>query len=202
MAQTEVISGHPAQTGRASRLFGKYIVNYRLQFKFSLIVFAFLAVAALTTWLMGHFAVDRMITTGVVTDDQAVASLKMINTMVGQTSILALAILFGLALFFSHFVAGPLYRFERVFEQMEAGDLSAVVRLRKHDELKDTADVLNRALMGLRKHVRVERESLAVSLEKVKKFAARLRESGKNEDATELEQILAEFQNKPPHLKI
>ncbi|MHB8766019.1 MAG: hypothetical protein ACYDA8_17015 [Deferrisomatales bacterium] len=48
------------------------------------------------------------------------------------------------ALFLSHRVAGPLYRFERSLEQLIAGDLKSRLVLRDRDEGKEVAELLNR----------------------------------------------------------
>lgn len=202
MPENHSVSTSAASKGPVSRIFGQYIIKHRFQFKFSLIVFVFLAVAGLATWLMGHYAVNQLIKSGVVQGEHAITNLKMVNTMVGQISLLMLAVLFGLSLFFSHFVAGPIYRFEKVFEAMEQGDLSMIVRLRKRDELKDTAELFNRALSGLRKRLRLEREEINVVGQKVKKIAEKLREAGRNAEADELLSASNELTNKTPHVKI
>jgi methyl-accepting chemotaxis protein len=47
------------------------------------------------------------------------------------------------ALFLSHRVAGPFFRFEKTLEKMTAGDLSERIRLRKNDEGKVLAEKIN-----------------------------------------------------------
>lgn len=198
--------GQPVQPayrrGRVSRFFGRYIIKNRLQFKFSGIVFLFLAIAAFTIWVQGNYIIKHMIQTGVVTSEEAISYLTMLNQNIFYSSILAVAIVFGLALFFSHFVAGPLYRFEKIFEQMRDGDLTGIARLRKHDELKDTAEILNQALSSLRNKVRAERDALSDSLQKIKAVAADERQAGRTEAADSLDQIVSAIQNNPPQLKI
>jgi len=51
----------------------------------------------------------------------------------------------GLIIFtlLSHRIAGPLYRFEKVLEQVEAGDLTTRVKLRGTDQIIDVEKALN-----------------------------------------------------------
>ena len=71
------------------------------------------------------------------------------------TIIMALAIgivlAFGMALFFPHRIAGPLYRIERdLKERVGEGDLSIKFGVRKGDEVGELADALNVMLEKLK----------------------------------------------------
>jgi methyl-accepting chemotaxis protein len=65
----------------------------------------------------------------------------------------ALLLVLGLLAFHSvivsHRIAGPLYRFERIWTAMAAGDLSVRARLRKSDYLKREAAVMNEMIAAL-----------------------------------------------------
>lgn len=201
MGQDQVISSEAPRRQRP-RFLGQYIIKSRFQFKFAIIIFTFLAVAALTIWLEGNYVIKSLIDRGVVTDDMAVNQLNILNKMIFYTSVLALAVTFGLSLFFSHFVAGPIYRFESIFKQMKTGDMTAVVHLRKHDELKDTAELFNHALVSLRQMIRKERAGLGVALTSIRKVVEELKAAGKEDQASKLEEILFELHNNPPEIKI
>lgn len=62
-------------------------------------------------------------------------------------------------IFLSHKIAGPLFRFQRIFETVAQGDLSTRCHLRKFDEAKAVAGTLNQAL-----------ESLDLSISRMKKI--------------------------------
>lgn len=51
--------------------------------------------------------------------------------------------------FLSHQIAGPLYRFHRVLEELAAKDLRTRVHLRKHDEAKKLAQGFNKTVSEL-----------------------------------------------------
>ncbi len=60
-----------------------------------------------------------------------------------------------LTIFFSHRVAGPAYRFERVLREVVAGRYTTTVTLRRSDELQPLAEALNAALLATRKRLQV-----------------------------------------------
>lgn len=189
-------------TQRKSRIFGQYIVKTRFQFKFGVMIFVFLSLASLLIWLEGHVAVNNMINNGMVTGEDAIQQLKLLNGIVARTSVLAVAITFGLALFFSHFIAGPIYRFEKTLEQMREGNLNIHVRLRKNDELQEVADTFNQALASLRNKVKHDRDKLYAALDSAKEVASRLRQAGRNQEAEEIERLVEDAKNAPPQIQI
>src|SRR5207244_375067 len=83
----------------------------------------------------------------------------------GQLSVFALALVFALSLVFSHFIAGPIYRFEKTVEAMRDGDLTIVVRLRPRDEFKELAGLFNEMLASLRLSLQTERDVVDAVLE-------------------------------------
>ncbi len=58
-----------------------------------------------------------------------------------------------LTIFFSHKVAGPVYRFEKVCHNMIEGNYTDTIRLRKGDEMQNLAKLLNEV-------IRINRERL------------------------------------------
>ncbi len=54
----------------------------------------------------------------------------------------------------SHRVAGPLYRFRKVYGAVMGGDLSGIVRLRENDYLREDAELLSEMIDSLRSRVR------------------------------------------------
>ncbi len=64
-----------------------------------------------------------------------------------------------IVLYRSHKIAGPLYRFCRVFEKIGEGDLDEMIQLRKNDELASVADSIQFMIEQLQKQ-RLERQQL------------------------------------------
>ncbi len=90
------------------------------------------------------------------------------------TIVLTLLILH--AIFFSHKIAGPLYRFRKVFQAIGDGNLGTPVVIRQDDYLHKETELLNQMVMSLQERVlmakghyaevQVELEDLKAALER------------------------------------
>ena len=60
----------------------------------------------------------------------------------------------------SHRVAGPLYRFRRVFEAVAGGDLRVSARVRRGDYLTLESDALEAMLGSLREHIGAAQQAI------------------------------------------
>jgi nitrogen fixation/metabolism regulation signal transduction histidine kinase len=58
-----------------------------------------------------------------------------------------------LTIFFSHKLAGPIYRFERMYSTQIEGDYTGSIRLRKGDEMQNLASLYNEATELTRKRL-------------------------------------------------
>lgn len=101
-----------------------------------------------------------------------------------------------LSLYYSHRIAGPLYRLEKDISQMIKGsDLTQTFKLRKHDELKELAAALNKLTMQIREQF-VYEEGFRDNLRRViEEIVLHLREkrdfnqSDRDKVITELEKL-------------
>jgi len=202
MPDQNVIANKGTQPGKRPRFLGQFIIKKWFQFKFSLIIFALMAISAFILWIEGHLLVDRMIQSGLIVGEEAIENLKILNKVVAQTSVLTLAIAFFLSMYLTHYVAGPVYRFERVLEEMRGGNLVIPVKVRKHDEFKEVADAFNLTLASLRNKLGKDRHAVEAALEKFQKVAEKLRKDGKIQEASEIEHIIVDLKNTPPQIKI
>lgn len=78
--------------------------------------------------------------------------------------------------FFSHRIAGPLYRFRRIFQSVAGGDLTVRTSIRKHDYLHAEAQCLGEMVNALREKIsRIEAHhaDMTPQLERLKAAAAR-----------------------------
>jgi HAMP domain-containing protein len=76
---------------------------------------------------------------------------EMLPTILGIFGVGLLLVILQIALltiFFSHRIAGPVFRFERILREVAEGRYSATVSLRRTDELQDLADALNSAIQA------------------------------------------------------
>ena len=79
-----------------------------------------------------------------------------------------LPIALAATLFLSHTVAGPLVRIKRYLRLMARGDFElAPLELRRFDELKDVADLINQIISGLTPRLQERRQLLKSLQEKL-----------------------------------
>lgn len=110
--------------------------------------------------------------------------------------IIGIVIAFGMAIFFPHRIAGPLYRMERELkEKVGEGDLTVRFSVRNGDEVGELADALNIMVEKLRLRlgrIKTASDELAVCSNNVNKGDAHLK---KILDAQKrLEDAIKEFQ--------
>ncbi len=182
-----------------SRILGQYIVKYGFQFKFSLIFLGIIGAACFLIWMEGSMAIERMLASGAVTNEDVIAQLRLISTIMGKTSLLVGAVAFGLALILSHYIAGPVYRFEKTFEEMRNGNLGMYVRLRKKDAFHETADLFNQALTSLRNKLQKERETNVAALHQSAQILA---DSGQAKESEIIRKLADEMQKNPVFIKL
>ncbi|MDI6756682.1 MAG: methyl-accepting chemotaxis protein [Endomicrobiia bacterium] len=65
------------------------------------------------------------------------------------------------ALYLTHKIAGPLYRFQKSMEAVGRGDLTHTVKIRKGDELKDIEISFNEMIKNLREKILAGEKLLA-----------------------------------------
>ncbi len=109
-------------------------------------------------------------------------------------------------IFFTHRIAGPLYRFRRIFQSVASGDLTVRTSIRKSDYLHVEAQCLGDMVSALREKIgRIEayHANMAPQLERLKAAAARgaLREVEQEADrlrtsVEQLAQAMEPFQTK------
>ncbi|MBN2453143.1 MAG: methyl-accepting chemotaxis protein [Candidatus Omnitrophica bacterium] len=76
-------------------------------------------------------------------------ALKAVNRSLLPKLIILAALIFIAGIFISHKIAGPMYRIERSAEAIRDGDLSVSFRVRKGDEMKETAIMLENMVDSL-----------------------------------------------------
>ena len=95
-------------------------------------------------------------------------------------------------LYFSHKLAGPIYRFKLELQRIAEGRGWRTIRLRRGDDFQDVADVLNRAL----EHVQSTESLLRQQLEQAEHRLQELRQALRDHpnDRERLERILSRLE--------
>ena len=100
-----------------------------------------------------------------------------------------------LTLWISNRLAGPLFRMERVVQQVGKGDFTPSLQLRRDDELLETAEYINAMIHSLEDYVHRDR-NLAIRIStKLKDLAQRLQERqiSSGETVTAINDLLPEL---------
>lgn len=104
------------------------------------IIFYMVANRDLTdSYLMAHLTIRNML-------EILAPSLVLIN-LVGLIASVFLAVLF------THRIAGPVFRLCKILDQIGQGDLTSVVKFRKHDELTELDDAATAMILNLRRRI-------------------------------------------------
>jgi methyl-accepting chemotaxis protein len=96
-------------------------------------------------------------------------------------------------LYFSHKLAGPIYRFKLELQRIADGRGWRTIRLRKGDDFQDVADVLNRALEHVQGTENLLRQQLEHSEHRLQELRQVLRDHPN--DRERLEQILSKLES-------
>lgn len=127
-------------------------VKRSLQTRYIAIVFVSLLIAGVIVAWDLYYTFGRLLLA-----DATAPSLYPLFQQVHRLMVLKLGIFVVIAVvisfFISHKFAGPVYRFEKVAEQVGNGDLTTRVHLRKGDELGETAQCLNQMIIALQEKV-------------------------------------------------
>jgi methyl-accepting chemotaxis protein len=155
----------------------KVVVKRGFQFRYAGIMFVLFALAAFMVWWEVFHTFRSLTADGVITDPAAVRVVGNMSRTVLFKVAAALALVWFLALILSHFLAGPLYRFEACFRLLKGGDLSHRANLRPHDELKSLAVDYNGAVEALQARVKAIRDAAhgadsRTALEKIRAIIA------------------------------
>lgn len=76
-------------------------------------------------------------------------ALSAVNRSLLPKVIILAVLIFLAGIIISHKIAGPMYRFERSAEAIRDGDLSVSFKIRKNDEMKETASILEEMVDSL-----------------------------------------------------
>lgn len=124
----------------------KFLVKKALQFRYIGLIFGLLLLASIVT---GYTVFTTCWTlfgeklASVYPQGRLLYVLRNINLTLIRNLLLISPLIFILGVFFSHKIAGPVYRIEKSVQEIIKGNLTLKIKLRKGDELGDLADAVN-----------------------------------------------------------
>lgn len=135
-----------------------YFIENNFQAKFILRFCILVGIGGLLTIATLYFSAMHSTSVAIVNSRVVVRTTAdfilpvLIQTVAIVTIIIGLATIV-LTLLFSHKIAGPLYRFKKVLQQLEGGDFSSGFSIRRLDQLQDVAGAFNSMIKKLREEL-------------------------------------------------
>ena len=126
--------------GRSAKKRKQYFIKKAFQMKVIVQFLLILIIGIIISGVGIYFLADNELETKLFTAHLTIENTRdLLLPIILFTSLIVLAILSTLTvytvLYLSHKIAGPLYRFEKITEDIGKGDLNTYVKLRKNDEL-------------------------------------------------------------------
>ncbi|MCK4533129.1 methyl-accepting chemotaxis protein [bacterium] len=128
------------------------LIKIKFQMRFIIIILLLMFLTGMVvSW--GTYCLDRAIVNQLVEVD-------VFRVLLTSWVLLLIVIGVGLSILVSHRVAGPIYRFEKIFDKLMGGNLNQKVFLRKEDELQELSEKLNCVIKFMRDEIVKERENV------------------------------------------
>ncbi len=146
---------------------GKYkrkvkLIKIKFQMRFVIIMLLLMFLTGLVvSW--GTYCLDRAIVNQLV-------EVNVFKTLMISWILLLFVIGVGLSILVSHRVAGPIYRFEKIFDKLLEGDLKQKVFLRKNDELQELAEKINGVIEFMSDEIVKGRENVELISKEMEKI--------------------------------
>lgn len=131
-----------------------YIVNKGIQFKYAGLLLLYLIVFFIISLAVIYFSGLNILLEKMANVYPQARLTEILNTVYLRLAfgfLLLLPIVAISAILLSHKIAGPLVRIKRALTQMVNNDYNVSIKLRKHDQLKDIANLINKLAENLKK---------------------------------------------------
>ena len=155
-----------------------YLIKKGLQFRYIGIVFAlaFLAsiVTGYTVFATGWTLLGEKLAS-VYPQGRLIEVLRAANMALIRNLLFVSPLIFLFPLFFSHRIAGPIYKIEKSIDEIARGNLALKIKLRKGDEFQDLADIMNVMTENVNATVASSKEAvleIKQGLDELKKLAS------------------------------
>lgn len=150
----------------------KYLVKRGLQLRYIgailATVFFIAAICAFTTYYNLLIILGEKLA-NVYPQGRLIVTLRSASLVILYRVILLIPFVALIGLLLSHRIAGPIFRMEKVLKEVGEGKLDVNIKLRKRDELKDLAEVINDMAAKLKKRDLSRKKTLEELKELVKK---------------------------------
>ncbi len=121
----------------------QFVIKKHMQYNFALVAFILLLVSTISVWLLMSAVMGNALDSGLYSGSIALRSQYAVWGFIVADAVAV----FFLTLYFSRYVAGPIYRLEKTLIAMLEGQQVSEVVLRKKDSLQDTAQTINQIVV-------------------------------------------------------
>ena len=139
-----------------------FIINKKYQFRYLFIIISTMLISVASVYFTTFYVIWNKVIDEFFFVPEASKKLAEIFVQTSQLlviPILLLAVIFtAIGIILSHKVAGPIFRVERVAQELSKGNLDIRVKFRKGDELHELADSLNEMIDGIKAIVREDKD--------------------------------------------
>ena len=139
-----------------------FIVNKKYQFRYLFIIISTMLISVASVYFTTFYVIWNKVIDEFFFVPEASKKLAEIFVQTSQLlviPIILLAVIFtAIGIILSHKVAGPIFRVERVAQELSKGNLDIKVKFRKGDELHELADSLNEMITGIRSIVKEDKD--------------------------------------------
>ncbi|MFH1283273.1 MAG: methyl-accepting chemotaxis protein [bacterium] len=165
-----------------------YFVGKRIQSRYILYAVAFVVIGAFMVWWETRTTVNSVLKQIGVQDMDIEGVLGILNQVVLIKVAIGVILIATIAVFLSHYIAGPIYRLEKSINAVRDGDLSFDVHFRKKDELKGIEVAFNKMTIALHKKLSYQHELIEQIVKKNKDLIDILNQKGLSEQAKAIEE--------------
>ncbi|MCK5533902.1 methyl-accepting chemotaxis protein [bacterium] len=137
------------------------LIKMKFQMRFTIIILLLMLLTGMVvSW--GTYCLDRAIVNQLV-------EINVFKVLMTSWILLLIVIGVGLSILVSHRVAGPIYRFEKIFDKLRGGYFNQKVVLRKNDELQELSQKVNEAINFIQQEIVKERANIELISKQIEK---------------------------------
>jgi len=148
----------------------QYLVAKRFQLKYVGLILALMFLTAAFCSYVVYYSM--MILMGeklanVYPQGRLMAIVNTVNFRIMLSMFYISPMIIVIGIFLSHKIAGPVFRIERTLNNMAEGDLSAILALRKGDEMTSLADAINRVTESMKAAVAGQKQRVSTAINEI-----------------------------------
>lgn len=155
----------------------QFIVAASFQFRFIVFRVILLMIVAHALWILVFYPLQLQVIADILDTSRVIpdSSILIPSARVVLGIVVVFALMGAMAVFESHRIAGPIYRFEQTMKRLIAGELPQRIALRRGDNFKHLVPVINELAARYEAAVEAERlvrETLGPALDELATLCA------------------------------